>query len=171
MMTTIMTDTLTVKKLNLNHELVIAYDGMVLERSATALVLEARFSRATMDLGYAVFEQSDRFVEHFFADRWYNIFEIYSVHDDHLKGWYCNIVQPAVFGADTIEQVDLALDLWINPDGSYRILDCEEFDALEIDRATRLRAQQALGELIYLLYHRAAPFNSIDQPRALSTPS
>ena len=170
-MTTIMMDTLTVKKLNLDHELVVAYDGAVLERSATAIVLEARFSRATMDLGYAVFEQHDRFVEHFFADRWYNIFEIHSVHDDHLKGWYCNIVQPAVFGMEIIEQVDLALDLWINPDGSYRVLDRDEFDALPLDRTARLRAQQAVGELIYLLYHHAAPFTSIDQPRALSTPS
>ena len=162
-----MMDLLTVRKLNLNHELVIAYDGTVLERTADTIVLEARFSRETMDLGYAVLEHHDRFVEHFYADCWYNIFEIHSVRDDHLKGWYCNIVKPAAFGADAIEQVDLALDLWINPDGSYLILDREEFEALEIDRATRLRAQQAVSELIYLLQHRAAPFTTIDQPRAL----
>jgi len=162
-----MTDWLTVKKLNLNHELVTAYDGAVLERTGGAIILEARFGRETMDLGYAVLEHHDRFVEHFFADRWYNIFEIHSVHDDHLKGWYCNIVKPAAFSADTIEQVDLALDLWINPDGSYQILDRDEFDALELDPATRLRAQQAVSELIYLLYHRAAPFTTIGQPRAL----
>jgi protein associated with RNAse G/E len=162
-----MPDKLTIKKLNLNRELVIAYDGVVLERTADAIVLEARFQRATLDLGDTVFEHHDRFVEHFFADRWYNIFEIHSVHDDHLKGWYCNIVKPAAFGAETIEQVDLALDVWINPDGSYRVLDREEFDALELDRTTRLRAQQAVSELIYLLHHRAAPFTTIDQPRAL----
>jgi predicted RNA-binding protein associated with RNAse of E/G family len=166
-----MTDSLTVKKLNLRHELIIAYDGEVLERTPESIVLEARFSRETMDLGYTVLEHHDRFVEHFFTDRWYNIFEIHSVHDDHLKGWYCNIVKPAAFGVDTIEQVDLALDVWVNPDGSYRILDRDEFEALELDQNTRLRAQQAVSELIYLLYHRAAPFTSIDQPRALSTPS
>jgi protein associated with RNAse G/E len=166
-----MTDLLTVKKLNLNHELIIAYDGKILERTPESIVLEARFSRETMDLGYAVLEHHDRFVEHFYADRWYNIFEIHSVHDDHLKGWYCNIVQPAVFSAEAIEQVDLALDVWINPDGSYQVLDREEFDALAIDQATRLHAQQAVGELIYLLYHRAAPFTAVDQPRALSTPA
>jgi uncharacterized protein len=164
---TLMTDFLIVNKLNLNHELVIAYDGAVLERTPESIVLEARFSRETMDLGYAVLEHHDRFVEHFYADRWYNIFEIHSVHDDHLKGWYCNIVKPAVFSAEAIEQVDLALDLWIDPDGSYQVLDREEFEALPIDRTTRLRAQQAVGELIYLLYHHAAPFTAIDQPRAL----
>ena len=166
MMKTMM-DLLTVKKLNLNHELIIAYDGEVLERTSDTIVLEARFSRETMDLGYVVLEHHDRFVEHFYADRWYNIFEIHSVHDDHLKGWYCNIVQPAAFSADTIEQVDLALDVWINPDGSYQVLDQAEFDALPLDRATRLQAQRAVGELIYRLYHHAAPFTSIEQPRAL----
>jgi protein associated with RNAse G/E len=161
------TDLLTVKKLNLNRELVIAYDGTVLERTPQAIVLEARFQRETMDLGYAVLEHHDRFVERFYADRWYNIFEIHSVHNDRLKGWYCNIVQPATFSADTIEQVDLALDVWINPDGSYRVLDQAEFDALPLDRATRRQAQRAVGELIYLLYHHAEPFTTIDQPRAL----
>jgi protein associated with RNAse G/E len=170
-MMNIMPDTLTVKKLSLDHALVIAYDGTVLERSTDTIVLEARFQRPTIDLGYTVFEQHDRFVEYFFAHRWYNIFEIHSVHDDHLKGWYCNIARPAVFGRETIEQTDLALDVWINPDGSYHVLDREEFEALDLDRTTRLRAQQAVGELLYLLYHRAAPFTSIDRPRALSTPA
>ena len=162
-----MPDSITVKKLNLKRELVIAYDGILVEHAPDSIVLEARFQRATLDLGYTIFEHYDRFIEYFFSDRWYNIFEIHSVHDDHLKGWYCNIAQPAVLGEATIEQVDLALDVWINPDGSYRLLDQAEFDALEIDRATRLHAQQAVGELIYLLYHHAAPFTSIDQPRAI----
>jgi uncharacterized protein len=162
-----MTDLLTVNKLNLNRELLIAYDGTVLARTPESIVLEARFNRETLDLGYAVLEHHDRFVEHFYADRWYNIFEIHSVHDDHLKGWYCNIVQPATFSAAAVEQVDLALDVWINPDGSYRVLDQAEFDALPLDRATRRQAQRAVGELIYLLYHHAEPFTSIDQPRAL----
>src|SRR5512139_2659559 len=148
-------DLLTVKKLNLNRELVIAYDGAVLERTPEAIVLEARFSRETMDLGYAVLEHHDRFVEHFFTDRWYNIFEIHSVHDDHLKGWYCNIAQPAAFSADAIEQVDLALDVWIDPDGAYLVLDQAEFDALPLDRATRHQAQGAVGELIDLLQQHA----------------
>jgi uncharacterized protein len=163
----IMTDSLTVKKLNPHHEVIIAYDGVVLARTPETIVLEARFNRETLDLGYTVLEPHDRFVEHFFADRWYNIFEIHSVHDDHLKGWYCNIAQPATFNADTIEQIDLALDVWIDPDGSYRVLDQDEFAALDLDRITRLRAQQAVGELIYLLYHRAAPFTAVDRPRAL----
>ncbi len=163
-----MSNVITVKKLNLQQEVIIAYDGVVLTRTPTAIVLEALFQRETMDLGYTIFEQHDRFVEYFYADRWYNIFEIHSVHDDRLKGWYCNIAQPAVLAESTIEQVDLALDVWIDPAGAYRVLDQAEFDALPLDPPTRLRARQAVGELIYLLYQRAAPFASVDQPRALA---
>ena len=99
-------------------------------------------------------------MEHFFADRWYNIFEIYSVQDNHLKGWYCNIVLPAMFSADEIAQVDLALDVWIAPDGTYRVLDQDEFDTLSLDAETRPEATSALRELLDLLHHRLPPFDT-----------
>ena len=156
-----MTEPITIKKLNLAHEVTWSYSGHVVERSAHHIKLEARFNRDTSDAGYVVFERNDRFVETFFADRWYNIFEIHSAQDDHLKGWYCNIVKPATFHAEAIEQIDLALDVWINPDGSSLILDEDEFAALELDAETRRRAREAVTELLALVRQRAAPFNSI----------
>jgi len=151
---------ITIRKLNLNHELMWSYAGHVLERTPTIIRLEARFNRPTTDYGYAVFEENDRFVEHFFADRWYNIFEVHSVHDDHLKGWYCNIVKPAMFSDNEIAQVDLALDVWINPDGTHCVLDQDEFDALLLDAETRQQATSALRELLDLLHHRLPPFDT-----------
>ena len=151
---------ITIRKLNLNHELMWSYAGHVLERTPTTIRLEARFNRPTTDYGYAVFEENDRFVEHFFADRWYNIFEVHSVQDDHLKGWYCNIVKPAMFSADEIAQVDLALDVWINPDGTYRVLDQDEFDALPLDAETRQQATSALRELLDRVQLRLPPFDT-----------
>ncbi len=109
-------------------------------------------------------KQNDRFVEHFFADRWYNIFEIHSVQDDQLKGWYCNIVQPAAFSANEIAQVDLALDVWIDPDGAHQVLDQAEFDALPLDADTRQQANAALNTLLDLLAQRAHPFHVIGRP-------
>ncbi len=151
---------ITIRKLDLKHELMWSYAGHVLERTPTFIRLEARFNRSTTDYGYAVFEENDRFVEHFFADRWYNIFEVHSVQDDHLKGWYCNIVKPALFSVDEIAQVDLALDVWIDPDGAYRMLDQDEFDALPLDADTRQQATSALHELLVVLHHRQPPFDA-----------
>ena len=156
-----MIETLTINKLNLNHELLWSYSGSVIDRSDNAIKLEAYFNRATYDAGYVVFETHDRFVEYFFTERWYNIFEIHAAHDDRLKGWYCNIAQPAVFGDNTIDQVDLALDVWIQPDGTSLILDEAEFAALNLDEATRETAREAVQELLALAQQRAAPFDTI----------
>ncbi len=158
-----MTNTITINKLNLQREIVWSYTGEVVERAPHYLRLEARFNRDTLDLGYTVFERDDRFVEHFFADRWYNIFEVHAVGDDHLRGWYCNIVEPAMFGDTAIEQVDLALDIWIDPDGSHLVLDRDEFEALPLMAETRQHAQQAVQDLLDLLARRAGPFTLIDQ--------
>ena len=81
-------------------------------------------------------------------DRWYNILEIHDREDDRLKGWYCNIGKPAVMEAgNKISYVDLALDLWVAPDGTQTVLDEDEFAALDLDDETRSKARAALAEL------------------------
>jgi hypothetical protein len=152
---------ITINKLNINHEVIWSYTGNTIERSDNIIKLEARFNRDTSNAGYVIFEKYDRFVEYFYADRWYNIFEIHSATDDRLKGWYCNIAKPAMFNDGIIDQVDLALDVWINPDGTALILDEDEFAELNLDEATRQQAQQAVQELIDLVHQQATPFDSI----------
>ncbi len=81
-----------------------------------------------------IIRTGDRFIETYFTERWYNVFEIHDREDDRLKGWYCNIGRPAVMESEnTISYVDLALDLWVAPDGSQTVLDEDEFDALDLD--------------------------------------
>jgi uncharacterized protein len=159
-----MPDSIVIKKLNLAHEVTWSYTGYVIEQTPTRIKLEARFNRESVDLGYAVFEKNDRFVEWFFADRWYNIFEVHSVQDDHLKGWYGNIAKPALFSDGEIAQVDLALDVWVAPDGSTRLLDEDEFSTLTLDAETHTHARQAVSELLAWVQQRAAPFHSIAKP-------
>jgi predicted RNA-binding protein associated with RNAse of E/G family len=64
-----------------------------------------------------------------------------------LKGWYCNIGKPAVIEADSVSYVDLALDLWVAPDGRQTVLDEDELEALQLDEVTRNSAYAALKEL------------------------
>jgi protein associated with RNAse G/E len=94
-----------------------------------------------------VLKEKDRFVETFYTDRWYNIFEIYDRDDRGLKGWYCNIGYPAVTDNGTVSYVDLALDLWISADGRQTVLDEDEFAALPLTDRDRELALQALEEL------------------------
>ena len=124
------------------------YTATLLEESGGRLLLEAPFNAPDTPFMGILIRTGDRFVETYFTDRWYNIFEIHDRDDDTLKGWYCNIGRPAVWEDDaTLSYIDLALDLWVAPDGSQTVVDEEEFLALDLDQATRAQALAGLAEL------------------------
>jgi len=151
---------ITIRKLDHTGREVFSYSGVVLKRTATSVTLEAFFGRYDrLDLGYTVFERGDRFVETFYTDRWYNIFEIYSVRDQTLRGWYCNFTRPAIIHDDQVSAEDLALDVWVDPDGRAQVLDEAEFAALPLaaDEISAVRA--ACAKLLRLAAQRAGPFS------------
>lgn len=138
----------TVIKRNLQGEETWRYSGHILRREPNALILEARFNRPDTPFQGILLKENDRFVETYFTDHWYNIYEIHDRDDDRIKGWYCNIGYPAILEADDrLSYVDLALDLWIAPDGMQTVLDEDEFAALDLDAETRSQALAALEEL------------------------
>ena len=139
---------ITVRKLDLAGKPVFSYQGEVVARTPASVVVEARFTRHDRyDLGYTVFERDDRFVEYFYADRSYNVFEIHAAGDDRLRGWSCNVTRPAVIEEALVSAVDLALDVFVYPDGRTLVLDEEEFAELPIDEAERREALRAVDEL------------------------
>ena len=149
-MTTIQPE-ITVIKMNLLGEETWRYQGFILEKNEKSLLIEAFFNREDLLFNGITLKENDRFLERYYQDRWYNIFEIHDRDDDCIKGWYCNVTRPAVFHSDSIAYVDLALDLLVYPDGKYLILDEDEFENLPLDSETQTRAHQALEELIFLV--------------------
>lgn len=136
-----------VLKCNLDGKVTWQYEGRVLVHAPNKIVLEAFFNRPDLPFMEVVFKQNDRFVERFYNDRWYNIFEIHDRDDNQLKGWYCNVGRPAVFSDGTVSYVDLALDLWVSADGKQTVLDQGEFEALKLEPTERDKALRALAEL------------------------
>ena len=134
-------------KLDLAGKVTWQYEGREIYRSANQIVLQAFFNRPDLPFQDVTFKQGDRFVETFYNDRWYNIFEIHDRRDDQLKGWYCNVSKPAVFGEVEVSYVDLALDLWVNASGEQTLLDEDEFNNLKLDDHTQEKAWQAVGML------------------------
>ena len=88
-------------------------------------------------------------IMYFFKDRWYNI--IVQLKKDGIT-YYCNIATPYVIEDRTIKYIDYDLDLRIFPNGSFKILDRQEYRyhkrkmnySDELDVAIR----SALSELI-----------------------
>jgi len=153
-----MKSSVTVHKLNENGQEVWRYSGEVLERSDNSVTLQALFDHDDLDFHRLQIRRGDRFIETFYSDRWYNIFAIYDVDDNHHKGWYCNIARPARLEAEDVYADDLALDLIVTPEGESLVLDEDEFAALEISPEEHQRALETLAELKAMAANKSGPF-------------
>lgn len=140
----------------------VTYHGELLHAELSHLLIHARWERPRLDLCYVVFEPGDHFYEHYYTDRWYNIFEVRSAADA-LKGWYCNVTRPAQVKGDTITSEDLELDLFVPPDRhNIRRLDLDEFKARGLDAsdpAAHAAALAALDELEHMARAGTPPFD------------
>ena len=153
---------MTVHLLKPHKQKTVTYEGVIIAQEPGYVLVHARWERAAMDLGYVVFAPGDHFFEHYYADRWYNIFEVRSA-EGGLKGWYCNITRPALVEADLVTSEDLELDLFVAADRQQLLrLDQEEFAALGLDVTepeTYAAALQALHELEGMARRGAPPFD------------
>ena len=151
----------TVHKLNTAGASVVTYPATLVERLSGGVRLEAEWTRSPLALGYTTFATGDHFIEWFYFDRWYNIFEVHA-EDGSLKGWYCNIAEPATMSAAVITCRDLLLDVWVTPHGASLLLDEDEFAADDrLDAATRARARQAVADVLALVAARRPPFDTV----------
>jgi protein associated with RNAse G/E len=140
----------------------VIYEGALLVEEPGHMLVHARWERRAMDLGYVVFAPGDHFFEHYYSERWYNIFEVRSA-EGVLKGWYCNITRPACFEAEVVTSEDLELDLFVAPDRKQLLrLDLDEFAALELhvrEPAAYDAALRALHELEEMARQGVPPFD------------
>jgi len=147
-----MTNKIVVIKKNPKLEEVWRYEGEIISKQKNEIRIEARFNRDDLPYYGVLLKRNDIFLETFFSDKWYNIFEIYDRDDHQLKGWYCNVCHPAVFDQNTITYIDLAIDLFVFTDGTQFVLDLDEFEDLNLDNQTKKEALIALEQLKRLKY-------------------
>jgi len=138
---------ITVLKKNPAGEVTYQYEGVLLKRDGNSVTIEALFDRDDRPFMDTTLKKGDRFVEFYYSDRWYNIFEIYDRDDGQVKGWYCNVGMPAIFEDGVVSYVDLALDLWVSANGKQAVLDEDEFAKLDLDRELSAGALNGLEEL------------------------
>ena len=146
-----------VQKKNPAGQITYQYEGILLSRNEHSITLEALFDRADMPFMDTVFKTGDRFVEYYYNDRWYNIFEIHDRDNAEIKGWYCNVSKPAVMEDGIVYYVDLALDLWVSKDGKQTVLDEDEFEELKLDDELKASALHGLVELKNLFQNNKSP--------------
>ena len=141
---------LLIRKYDHRNNLKVHYEGRLVKRDEHSLTANAEWTSPTVRLGYVTLDAGDIFIETFFDNRWYNIFKItagpHSPQPGLVKGWYANITRPARFLPNDIEWDDLALDVWMWPNGSMQVMDEHEFEDIKPE-ISEMEKQQALFAL------------------------
>ena len=101
--------------------------------------------------------------EYYWLDRWYNVFR-FSDSDPEFKRFYCNINTPPRFDGRVLSYIDLDIDVLVEPDLTYRILDVDDFEQnakrYPYPEAVQANARAALTEVIGLIEARSFPFDT-----------
>lgn len=156
-----MPDTIHVVKRDAQGNAKLEYTGELIERGLDWVCLRALFNFDRVDIGFTAFVRGDVFTEWFYANRWYNIFQVNSREDGGLKGWYCNITRPAQITADTVSADDLALDVFVTPTGEAHIMDEDAFAKLDLPAHEQKAALDAVRALKTAVEKREPPFDLI----------
>src|SRR6187200_3232574 len=92
--------------------------------------------------------------EYFWLHRWYNIFRFVTA-DGEFRNFYCNVCMPPQFSNGVLDYVDLDIDVVVNADFSYRILDRDDFETnaelYKYPTEVRDRVETTLEELLELI--------------------
>lgn len=101
-----------------------------------------------------IYEPGAPIVWYVFRDAWYDIGRFH-LRDDTFTGYYVNLIAPPELEARPWTFYDLCLDVWVNPNGGFVVLDQDEFDeAVDrrwIDPSTAERARLELERFIRML--------------------
>jgi predicted RNA-binding protein associated with RNAse of E/G family len=98
-----------------------------------------------------IYEPGAPLVWFVFPGAWYDL-GLFHLKDGSFTGYYVNLIAPVETDGAIWRMYDLCLDLWVEPDGRFQVLDQDEFDeAVDrqwIDAGTAQRAKEELERLI-----------------------
>ena len=126
--------------------------GRLARHDGPLIVLDAVFDEEIQHDLLGTIASGTVSAEYYWFDRWYNVFRF-------NERFYCNVTQPPAFDGSVITYVDLDIDVLVESDFSYRILDLEDFEASAYPAEIDQSARQALEELITRIETRSFPFN------------
>jgi uncharacterized protein len=156
-----LTKTIVVRVLKFDGTEYRRWNARLASRQGSLLVLEAEFDVEVIHELLGTIPAGTRTIEYYWLDRWYNVFRFLK-DDDRTSLFYCNINVPPRFEDDVLTYVDLDIDILVNPDLSYQVLDLDDFERnvslFGYPDETCRRAKLAMNELVSMIAARDFPF-------------
>ncbi|MGI8897916.1 MAG: DUF402 domain-containing protein, partial [Pyrinomonadaceae bacterium] len=124
-------------------------------------VLDAMFDKEIRHDLLGTIAPGTKSIEYYWLDRWYNIFR-FAEPTGELRSYYCNVNVPPTFDGQILSYVDLDIDILVEPDLSYRVVDLEDFEQnaerFRYSEDVQTKARHGLVRLVELIEARAFPF-------------
>jgi protein associated with RNAse G/E len=144
-----------------------SWQAEVLRQEGSLIVLDAVFTEEVQHELLGTIERGTLSLEYYWLDRWYNIFR-FQQPSGELRSYYCNVNIPPAFDGEVLSYVDLDIDILVNSDLSYSVIDQDEFEqnatAYGYSQEVRNQARLAVQELTHLIETRDFPFS---EPKAV----
>ena len=144
------------------------FDGTIRKSWTCDVVIEdddlvvavGRFDTAVNHSDLGLIPKGTLSYEYFWLDRWYNIFRFVTA-DGAFRNYYCNICMPPQISDNVIDYVDLDIDVVVDADFSYQILDRDDYEAnaerYSYPTEVRDRVEATLKELLELIKLKNLP--------------
>jgi protein associated with RNAse G/E len=139
-----------------------SWPARVARLEGSLIILDAFFAEEIKHSLIGTIEAGTLSTEFFWTDRWYSVFR-FQAPDGRLLKFYCNINTPPIFESGVLTFVDLDVDVLVQPDYSFEVLDEDEFkrhaELYQYPAAYRSNVQEAFDQLRHLIEYRQFPFN------------
>lgn len=128
------------------------------------IVLDAEFEYDVQHHLLGDIPRGTRTIEYYWLDCWHNVFQFMD-HEGGTRLYYCNVSSPPTLVGEVLSYVDLDIDLLVQPDFSYTVLDLDEFECnaalYDYSHETRLQARASVENLVSMIEERRFPFSQI----------
>ena len=96
----------------------------------------------------------------FYEEEWFNIISMLKENGIY---YYCNISSPAIYDGEAIKYIDYDLDLRVDSDYHFKILDKDEYQynakLMEYPEKLKVVLEASLEKVIQLVKGKVGPFN------------
>jgi len=137
------------------------WNAHLVRRQGSLIVLDGEFESDVQHQLLGRIDRGTRTIEYYWLDRWYNIFWFLE-NNGSTRLWYCNVNMPPTLDDSVLSYVDLDIDVLVQPDLSYQVLDMDDFErnaqSFNYPAETHRHAHQAVNDLISMIETSQFPF-------------
>jgi uncharacterized protein len=157
-----MTENITINSRKLDNSIQRSWQCRFVEETPDYWLFVGEFDREITHKQLGVIRRKTVSYEYYFKDKWFNIFRFHEPEGD-LKYYYCNINMPPKFENNVVDYVDLDIDILVQKDFSFKILDEDEFkfnsQKFAYSEELKLNVNRSIKDLTDLIERRQFPFD------------